>query len=165
MAHTDAVRGARRLAELLTGLEPELLDLVGGDQLTETGVLGIEIPASTRPAARALGHSCGPVLRRPQPARRRPSSAIPEAGQRARRTDAFPLIVRHLLEGRANCVNTNEVPDRALVELEDLVGRRILDFRRGVLRASHVALYSTFGSRWTPPLSTDIPMSTATDIA
>lgn len=164
-AHTDAVTGARRLAELLTGLEPELLDLVGGDQLTEAGVLGDEIPESTRPAARTLGQPHGPVLRRPRPARRRQSSATPEAGQRARRTDAFPLIVGHLLEGRANCVNTDEIPDRALTALEDLVAQRILEIRRGVLRASHVALYSTFGSRWTPSLSTDIQMSRATDTA
>ncbi|MEJ7787843.1 MAG: hypothetical protein WKF96_23825, partial [Solirubrobacteraceae bacterium] len=34
------------------GLEPELLDLVGGDQLTEASVLGAEIPESTRSATR-----------------------------------------------------------------------------------------------------------------
>ncbi len=159
LGYTDARAGARELAALLTGLTPDLLDLIGGDQITDDSVLGHAVPKAVRPVLRALPRSTGPIF--PRPAHQRRDRITP----RGMTEDGDPTvgILARLLSGRATSVSASEIPEPAREHLESLVDQRILDHRRGMYRASHVALYSTFRIASPPHASTDISVRQTTD--
>lgn len=160
LAFTDARAGARELATLLTGLAPDLLDLVAGDQITDESVLGLIAPEPLRPVLRALARATGPIF--PRPAQHQRSRA--DAREAAETRDPLIAILMPLLSGRANSINVGGIPESVRERLEHLVDERILDRRRNVYRASHVALHSSFRLTSAPPASTDIRMRQLTDI-
>ncbi|MGI8846348.1 MAG: hypothetical protein ACR2HC_09305, partial [Thermoleophilaceae bacterium] len=62
--HTDPVAACLRLAAAVTGLPQTELALIGGDQITATSILNIQIPKSARSILRALKPQSGAVFRR-----------------------------------------------------------------------------------------------------
>jgi hypothetical protein len=62
LSYTNAAASAHLLAALTTGLEPDLLALITGDQLTSTEIAGPPVSERMRPALRALSHHDGPLF-------------------------------------------------------------------------------------------------------
>lgn len=52
----------------LTGLSPDVLRMVGGDEITDDAILGCRVPERARPVLRALSTCYGPVLGQPRAA-------------------------------------------------------------------------------------------------
>lgn len=154
-AYTEPRAGGRHLAELLTGLQPELLKLVGGDQLTDRSILGHKVPASTSPVLRAITKATGPIFPRATPSR----AVTPPAGSQVQASrDPVAAMLAQLLEGRARYISRAELTAATRRQLDELVGLRILNAHRGTYRASHVALFSSFQTASPPPASTDNSM-------
>jgi hypothetical protein len=82
LAHINCPNAGYVLAEHLTGLPPDLLALIGGDQITENSILGCRVPDRARPITRVLSGGTYPGLspppvsdrRRPKPRTRQTSS-------------------------------------------------------------------------------------------
>lgn len=171
LACTDAVAAAHRLAALTTGLQPDLLALIAGDQITSDTIAGHRIPPRTEPVLRALGHRNGPIFDRvptrlqhaavPNDPPRQPT-ASPHRGDTE---DIVAAVLGRLLIGRAHRVKTAEVPSAVHDRLADLAADGILDREHGGYRASHIALYSSFqGPARSPAALTtkrDTPLTTA----
>ena len=73
LAHTNCLNAGYVLAEHFTGLTPDLLALIGGDQITENSILGCRVPDRARPILRALSPGTSPgSAPRQVPGRSRP---------------------------------------------------------------------------------------------
>jgi hypothetical protein len=149
LACTDAVIAAHRLAALTTGLQPDLIALIAGDQITSDTIAGHLIPPRTEPVLRALGHRSGPIFDRgptrlqhaASPTNRPRQPANPKHGEP---DDIVAAVLGRLLIGRAQRVRPAEVPNAARDRLADLAANGILDLVHGSYRASYITLYSSF---------------------
>jgi hypothetical protein len=88
------------LAELVTGLPAELLQLIGGDQISNDAILGCPVPQRARAVLRALEDRHEPVLEPPEGPLCEPLSAA-KRGFRSPTDLAFAATVGELLRGRA----------------------------------------------------------------
>lgn len=170
LACTDAVIAAHRLAALATRLQPDLIALIAGDQITSDTIAGYLIPPRAAPVLRALGHRNGPIFDRgptrlqhaalPTDRPRRPTR--PNHGEH---DDTVAAVLGRLLTGRAQRVRPAEVPNAARDRLAGLAANGILDLEHGSYCASRITLYSSFQSLSRPPAplttNSDTPLTTA----
>lgn len=153
------------LAELITGLPATLLDLIAGDQIADDAILGCPVPDRARAVLRALETRHEPVLE----GLGGPTYDTPRATRHASwplAEQVFASAVRWLLRGRAASIPVSDMNARLRTRFDQLRVAGIVERTRGVYRASHIALYSTYRllappiraltNEWDDPLSTDI---------
>lgn len=169
IAYISAPSAGYTLAELLTGLRPDLLQLIGGDQVTDDSIIGCRVPERARPLLRALSRFSGPVLsptaKLPcaRPVLTRDHADEPPA-QAAGDAEAAAGLGQ-LMRGRRQFITAAEMPAPVRARLEELRATHILDLEGGAYRASHIALYSSYQlpapptraltNEWADPLRTE----------
>jgi hypothetical protein len=147
LAYTHADEAAYTLAERLTGLPPDLLHIIGGDQISDTTILGSPVPERAQPILRALGRHnrhTGTVLSRP----RWPAAGSAQSEPEPRPSDAaiadIAVRLANLMRGRRQYLAAADVPPAMRRRLDELRTNHIVELNRGVYRASHIALYSSY---------------------
>ena len=146
LAYTSPPHAGYALAEQLTSLPPDLLDLIGGDQITDDAILGLPVPEPARPVLRALKRAGSRVLEPPRD--RDPDPA--ERGIEQDRLEAaisyshFAAILAKLLGGRRQSIAATRIPKFVRTQLDELRADDLIDLERGVYRASAIALYSSY---------------------
>lgn len=137
------------LAELVTGLPAELLQLIVGDQISANAILGCPVPAAAGAVLRALEDRHEPVLESPEGPMFEPLPARPAFW---RPTDqAFAAAVAELLRGRSARVPVGDMTPRVRARFEQLRAERIMELERGGYQATYIALYSSYRLP-TPPI-------------
>ena len=146
LAYTSPPLAAYVLAEELTALSPDLLDLVGDDQITDTSILGLPVPERARPVLRALDRVSNRVLESPQAGERDPGGAAidPDRLEAAISYSHLALLLAKLLGGRRQCTAANRIPKTARAELNALRDIGVIELERGVYRIGSIALYSSY---------------------
>jgi hypothetical protein len=133
------------LAELVTGLPAELLQLIGGDQVSANAILGCPVPEGARAVLRALEDRHEPVLGSPEGPQFEPLPARPAF---RRPTDqAFAAAVAELLRGR---IPIGDMTPRVRARFEQLRADHIVELELGTYRATSIALYSSYRLPATP---------------
>jgi hypothetical protein len=122
------------LAALVTGLPAELLQLIGGDQISANAILGCPVPAGARAVLRALEDRNEPVFE-PLPAR--PAFWRPT-------DEAFAAAVAELLRGRSARIPIGDMTPRVRARFEQLRADHIVELELGGYRATSIALYSSY---------------------
>jgi hypothetical protein len=125
------------IAEQVTGLPPQFLRLIGGDQITPSSLLGLPVPARAQPMLRALSPYSTPALEPP------PGSARPQTPDQpeADRLDAA-LVHSHLerilaeLVGGRRPVHSGRAPSTHLrTQLDRLQADDLIELDGSVYRA------------------------------
>ncbi|MGO9750990.1 MAG: hypothetical protein ACLP8S_14895 [Solirubrobacteraceae bacterium] len=84
LAYSHALEAGYTLSKHLTGFPPDLLHIIGGDQIIDDAIIGCRVPERARPILRALiPRYSGPVLGPP----RWPAAAQPSTDYRNRRSE------------------------------------------------------------------------------
>jgi hypothetical protein len=121
-----------------------LVALIGGDQITDSAILGCPVPEPVRPILRAVDDRSEPVLQVPDMAAPEPiiDTTPPE--------EEFAEALGRLLQGRNARIRPRKLPPQLRPRFQALRADGILDRSYGAYRASHIALYSSF-TRDEPP--------------
>ena len=150
LAHTSALCASRRLTRLLTGLPAAYLELIGGDQISETAVLANDLPPEAQPILAALGRHDGPLFARgAAPARPEPTHPDPDKMASGPGTSAEHAL-RHLLRDPRERLHTTELDAGVRHDLDVAAADGLAELRNGAYRASAIALYSTYQRREPP---------------
>jgi hypothetical protein len=141
-AYTAPWVAGHLLAELVTGLPPELLQLIGGDQITANAILGCPVPAGGRAVLHALEDRHEPVLASPEGPVFEPLPARPAFW---RPTDqAFVAAVAKLLRGGRARIPIGDMRPHVRARIEQLRADHIVELELGGYRATSIALYSSY---------------------
>jgi hypothetical protein len=142
-AYVDPAAAGYQLAKRITGLPDGLVALVGGDQITDSAILGCTVPEPVRPILRAVDDRSVPVLQVPEAA---PEPIIDTTPPK----EEFAVALGRLLQGRNARIRPRRLPPQLRSRFQALRADGILDRSYGAYRASHIALYSSF-TRDEPP--------------
>jgi hypothetical protein len=143
-AYTSPAAAGYQLAKLITSLPDDLLGLIGGDQITDDAILGCPVPEPARAILRAIDDRHEPVLELSVWTPPEPIDDTISA------EDRFASAVGWLLRGRSERIRIGELPPELRSRFKTLRANGILELSRGVYRASHTALYSSFRLAGTP---------------
>lgn len=144
LGYTSANHGAFLIAQRITGLSRDLLDLILGDQLTDEEILGYPVPPRAQPILRALPRCNMPVISAPRAhAAKSPPRRPSTSGAASRPTEADPNLPM-LFSGRRRWVAIEDIPEPDRNEYARLHEHQVLDFDQGIYRASHLALYGNY---------------------
>jgi hypothetical protein len=147
LAHTNCASAGYILAEQFTGLPPDLLALVGGDQMTENSILGRRVPDRARPILRALSPGTYPGLSpppgaRPQPTQTTNRASVLSPGETL--DTELAAAIEPLMSGRRPFIRAADLSARVRDQFDDLHAKHVLDRRNDVYRASDIALYALY---------------------
>jgi len=152
LTYTSPPHAGFRLAEQLTGLPPDLLQLVGGDQITYDSLLDLPVPSSSRPVLRALSSANRAVLEPPPGHTHAAQSDMPHDRLEAALTyDRFAGIMARLIGGRRECIPAARLSRSIRGRLRELQASKIVEFDADVYRVSTIALYSSYQLPAPPP--------------
>jgi len=157
---------AYKLAQQLTGLPPDLLRLVNGDQVTDSSILNLAVPERTRPAFRALSPANRPVLEPPPGQHAKTAQAdMPQDRLEAALTYSyFAVVLSRLIGGRRQCIAAARLPKFVRAQLDELRCERPPRTRpRRLPRESHRALQQL--QRVDPPAATATAIRTSRSTA
>ena len=151
-AYTSADAAGYELAKQLTDLPGDMLALIGGDQISDEGILGCPVPNQARPILRALDDRYEHVLAVPAsqcwPPERIDGPKPPN--------DDTNAILGWLLSGRSNRIRAEQVPAAVRSLFAKLHADEILDVTNGARPAT---------SRSTAAFSShNLPLRTTPDV-
>jgi hypothetical protein len=137
-AYVDPAAAGYQLAKRITGLRDGLVALIGGDQITDSAILGCIVPEPVRPILRAVDDRSEPVLQVPDMAAPEPiiDTTPPE--------EEVAVALGRLLQRRNARIRPRKLPPQLRSRFQALRADGILDRSYGAYRASHIALYSSF---------------------
>ncbi len=141
-AYTSAAEAGYRLAELITGLPDELLELIGGDQITENTIVGCPVPDVAKSIVRALDDHTAPALSRP--GSQLDAGYVEPQQSTAAQDNALERALAQLLRGHGEHIRVQNTTLEIRRAFDVLVDEEVLKRDRGVYRASRIALYSRF---------------------
>ena len=113
-APADPAAAGYQLAKRITGLPDGLVALIGGDQITDTAILGCLVPEPVRPILRAVDDRCEPVLQVPDKTASEPIS------DRTRPEEEFAMALGSLLHGRKSRLRARKLPPQLRLRFEAL---------------------------------------------
>ncbi len=132
------------LAARVTGLADDLVELIGGDQISNDHILGTPVPALARPVLRALRPCYDPIL---IPPRHAPPAARETIATHPPDPDSeFHAKLEWLLRSHQNALRADAIAEDLRARFEQLRSQRLLEFYDDAYRANPIALYGTFES-------------------
>jgi hypothetical protein len=113
-AYVDPAAAGYQLARRITGLPDGLVALIGGDQITDSAILGCPVPEPVRPILRAVDDRSEPVLQVPDMAAPEPiiDATPPE--------EEFAVALGRLLQGRKARIRPRKLPPQLRSRFEVL---------------------------------------------
>ncbi len=137
LAYSHTPEASYTLAKHLTGLPPDLLHIIGGDQITDDAILGCRIPERARPILRALNpRHPGSVLgspRCPATTTTTPARHHNPSSQHANGTTANVAVsLATLMRSRRQYVAASEIPPAAQHQIDDQRGNHIVELNCSV---------------------------------
>jgi hypothetical protein len=127
----------------LTGLSPDLLDVIGGHQITEPPSSGCRSRNEHDPCSARWPAQSTASLRPENPIR--PGLPSTRTGWSPRSPTATRLaLLARLLGGRREGIAANRIPKTVRTELNALRDNAVIELERGVCRISDIALFSSY---------------------
>jgi len=132
-AYTDPAHAGYELVGEITGLSTELLEMIGGDQLDSTTILGAPAPPEAQPVLRAIASSCEPVLLKPPRSPDRDTSGprrvhlLKRPVDRPTSTGLLDVLYLLLDRGR-HAIRPDQIDAVTRSELDQLRADGIIDF-------------------------------------